>query len=267
MISKWKEWVQVCLDEKPDVALVAGDLFPKDCDILGQAFFMKHLRKYAKKIKDAGIEFVLIMGNDDNQLLIPEMDQAEKDGLWHHIHEKVVTLYDHEFVGVPWVPDYPFGYKFWCRKEHVGVTEYCYHQYGKGVEIGDDNEYHTIPNLYDYFENKPSIEDSFARLIPKVKKMSSSIWLIHAPPAGYRLDMCGSGECVGSMAVKEFIEKHQPMLTIHGHIHESPACSGVWKVKIGDSMSIQNGQLGLKLHYNVIHIQDENIVDVQKFPK
>jgi Icc-related predicted phosphoesterase len=40
----------------------------------------------------------------------------------------------------------------------------------------------------------------------------------------------------GSTAVKTFIEKVQPMLTLHGHIHESPG-----HVHIGRTLSINAG--------------------------
>jgi Icc-related predicted phosphoesterase len=40
----------------------------------------------------------------------------------------------------------------------------------------------------------------------------------------------------GSLAVKAFIEKVQPMLSLHGHIHESPG-----HVHIGRTLSINAG--------------------------
>lgn len=39
----------------------------------------------------------------------------------------------------------------------------------------------------------------------------------------------------GSVAIKRFIEKKQPLITLHGHIHESVRISGSWKEKIGRS--------------------------------
>ena len=107
--------------------------------------------------------------------------------------------------------------------------------------------------------------DSFNKLIPQVEDMSRSIWLIHSPPCGYQLDVCASGERVGSKMVMEFIHDNQPMLTIHGHIHESPKMTGIWKAKIGNTLAIQNGQLGMSLHYNIIHMQDGYIVEVERY--
>jgi Icc-related predicted phosphoesterase len=38
---------------------------------------------------------------------------------------------------------------------------------------------------------------------------------------------------VGSIAIQRFIEDRQPLLTLHGHIHESPRLTGNWRQKIG----------------------------------
>jgi len=38
---------------------------------------------------------------------------------------------------------------------------------------------------------------------------------------------------VGSIAVRRFIEARQPLLTLHGHIHESARLTGSWRDVIG----------------------------------
>jgi len=70
-----------------------------------------------------------------------------------------------------------------------------------------------------------------------IQKPERTIAIIHVPPIGSGLDTCPDldknlkiitqgGQVVmkqaGSPAVKAFIERVQPMLTLHGHIHESP---------------------------------------------
>jgi Icc-related predicted phosphoesterase len=76
--------------------------------------------------------------------------------------------------------------------------------------------------------------DTLAGMIQKPER---TIAIIHVPPIGSGLDTCPDldknlkiitqgGQVVmksaGSPAVRAFIEKVQPMLTLHGHIHESP---------------------------------------------
>jgi Icc-related predicted phosphoesterase len=40
---------------------------------------------------------------------------------------------------------------------------------------------------------------------------------------------------VGSIAVQRFIESRQPLLTLHGHVHESARLTGHWRDKIGNT--------------------------------
>jgi Icc-related predicted phosphoesterase len=78
-----------------------------------------------------------------------------------------------------------------------------------------------------------------------------TILALHVPPYGTGLDTCPELDkdlkivtqggqvlfkAAGSPAVKAFIEKVQPMLTLHGHIHESPG-----HVRIGRTLCINAG--------------------------
>jgi Icc-related predicted phosphoesterase len=38
---------------------------------------------------------------------------------------------------------------------------------------------------------------------------------------------------VGSIAVRRFVEERQPLLTLHGHVHESARLTGTWQDQIG----------------------------------
>jgi dTDP-glucose pyrophosphorylase len=54
------------------------------------------------------------------------------------------------------------------------------------------------------------------------------------------LDRLGDGTPVGSAAVRAFIEKRQPPVTLHGHIHESPGVERLGRTTSanpGDSMT------------------------------
>ena len=90
--SKWKDLVKICQNTQFDIIAIAGDLFPKDTSITGQASFLPKIIKYAKKIKDTGAKLVLMLGNDDNQRIVPMMEKASQDGLLYFISEKVVEI-------------------------------------------------------------------------------------------------------------------------------------------------------------------------------
>jgi uncharacterized protein len=38
---------------------------------------------------------------------------------------------------------------------------------------------------------------------------------------------------IGSIAIRRFIEERQPLITLHGHVHESSRLMGEWKQQIG----------------------------------
>ena len=76
------------------------------------------------------------------------------------------------------------------------------------------------------------------------------------------LDICCHGAKVGSDAVYEFIERHQPLMTVHGHIHESSEYNGgKWYEKQGKTLCMQGGQIGFDLHYAVLDIENGKITN------
>lgn len=63
---------------------------------------------------------------------------------------------------------------------------------------------------------------SFIKLAEPIEKIKIPLILVsHAPPLNTRLDRLTNGTHVGSRAVRNFIDKHQPELAVCGHIHEA----------------------------------------------
>ena len=87
----------------------------------------------------------------------------------------------------------------------------------------------------------PTIEDELERL-GRPESLDTAVYVIHMPPAGVGLDVCLDGRAVGSQAIARFVKSRQPLLTLHGHIHESPEVTGIWNTRIGESVCIQPGQ-------------------------
>ncbi|MBI4763193.1 MAG: metallophosphoesterase [Deltaproteobacteria bacterium] len=80
-------------------------------------------------------------------------------------------------------------------------------------------------NALDYFSKNPTMEEELADL-PVPRSYEKTIFLFHAPPFQTRLDHLYEGRPFGSRAIRRYIERYQPLLTLHGHIHESPYQSG-----------------------------------------
>ncbi len=103
----------------------------------------------------------------------------------------------------------------------------------------------------EYSENE--YKTKFSELIPQVKNMDKCIFNVHVPPHGTILDRCPKlddnlqvvfdmGNPVsmqaGCKALYKVIEEHQPMLGIHGHIHE-----GRGNIKIGKTTCVNPGSV------------------------
>jgi uncharacterized protein len=84
---------------------------------------------------------------------------------------------------------------------------------------------------------EPDLQKKMDELAAKVKNPETAIVVLHVPPINSNLDNCpeldknikivtSGGQVVmkaaGAHASRTFIEKVQPLLGLHGHIHESP---------------------------------------------
>jgi Icc-related predicted phosphoesterase len=78
--------------------------------------------------------------------------------------------------------------------------------------------------------------------------LDRAVCLFHTPPYDTPLDRAAlDGKTyehvaldvhVGSIAVRRFIEERQPLLTLHGPIHESTRLTGEWKMRLGRTVCI-----------------------------
>jgi uncharacterized protein len=111
----------------------------------------------------------------------------------------------------------------------------------------------TNPTPWDTFREAP--EDELAQKIETVAEhvpdMGRTIFNFHAPPYGTGLDEAPALDAtlrpihggavmkpVGSKAVRDAINKHQPLLSVHGHIHESRGVK-----KMGRTLAVNPGSV------------------------
>ncbi len=98
---------------------------------------------------------------------------------------------------------------------------------------------------------EPELEARLKQLEAIIQNPDKTICVLHVPPYNSGLDQCPEldkdlrivtqgGQVVmksaGSTAVRAFIERVQPLLTLHGHIHESPG-----HTRIGKTLCINAG--------------------------
>ncbi len=98
-------------------------------------------------------------------------------------------------------------------------------------------------------ESEEKLGERLEAMASQVKDPSRAIFNLHCPPFNSGLDEAPAIDAdlkllhggralrpVGSTAVRAVIERHQPLLSLHGHIHESKGA-----IKIGKTLSINPG--------------------------
>ena len=87
--------------------------------------------------------------------------------------------------------------------------------------------------------------------------LDRAVLLLHSPPYETPLDRAAlDGKTyegvpldlhVGSIAIKRLVEKRQPRLTLHGHVHEAARLTGQWTTRIGRTVCINGAHDGPEL--------------------
>lgn len=218
--------------EKPQALFIGGDIFPNfsrarsEYDDFVYDFLVPYFQNLKDKLKSEYPEVFLILGNDDPKLEEENVVSAGSGGLWRYIHKSKAQLGEFTVFGYAFVPPTPFLYKDW---ERYDVSRYvdpgCVHPTEGKRTDNEDIEYVTI-------------EKELKELVGDVE-LDKSVFLFHSPPYKSYLDRAALDGMtyedvpldvhVGSIAIQRFIQEKQPLLTLHGHIHESSRITGHWK--------------------------------------
>ena len=161
----------------------------------------------------ASCKVVISPGNDD-KLSIDEIIRNDPNPQVIFGEEEVVPLDDeHEVLCFGWSNPTPFNSPRECSEEEL--------------------------------------EERLEAVVAQVKNLETAVFCIHVPPYKSLIDeapevdenlnpMVKAGRPrmvpVGSKAVRKIIEKYQPLLALHGHIHESPGFA-----KIGRTQCLNPG--------------------------
>ena len=175
----------------------------------------------------------IIMGNDDARSFEPLLIEAEKRGLWQYVQERRVTLGAYSVYGYSYVPPTPFLLKDWER--------YDVSRFVDPGSVSPEEGTHTVP-VPPQVLRYSTIKADLATLAGE-GDLSLAVFLFHAPPYktdldraaldGKKVDGVPLDVHVGSIAIRRFIEERQPLITLHGHVHESARITGSWRGRIG----------------------------------
>jgi len=169
------------------------------------------IRLAEQRLKGTGVKIFMTGGNDD----ISEIKNVIRKSNYIIDPEDEVVLIDdkYEMISLGWSNPTPWNTPRECSEEEI----------------------------------EQKLED----MISKVKNVRTCIFNIHVPPINTTISECqkldenlrpvfeGSEPVLisaGSTAVRKVIEKYQPILGLHGHIHEARGA-----VKIGKTLCINPG--------------------------
>jgi hypothetical protein len=192
---------------------------PERVDELTKELVLERVERWVhlaeEKLAGIAVRFFVSAGNDDYY----EVDEIlERSSLVVNHNGKVVAVDDeHEMIGLGYANETP-----WQCPRDISEQE---------------------------------LADKIEELVRQVRSVESSIFCFHVPPVDSQLDTCPrldasefpprivtdpSGRPVlhgaGSTAVRAAIERYQPLLGLHGHIHES---RGI--VNIGKTLAVNPG--------------------------
>lgn len=256
-VDRYQKLFEYIKTRQPDAVFNGGDLLPHAMhrkafgDEGGHDFAADFLAREFGKLKETMGEsyprVFVILGNDDPRSEEAAIEDIASAGIWEYIHGRWSSVNGYRVYGYAHVPPTPFQLKDWDRYD---VSRY--------VDPGC-----VSPEAGRRSVAVPERETRFATikkdlaLLPADDSFDNVIFLFHTPPYKTSLDRAGlDGKTVdhapldvhvGSIAVKEFIEERQPLITLHGHIHESTRITGIWMEQIGRTWAFSAAHDGPEL--------------------
>lgn len=204
-----------------------------------------------------GLRVFAIPGNDDCQTILPVLDELEREGLVENLHRRAKPLGSYTLVGLAYVPPTPFSIKDFERwdsdDEQFGERPFTH-----GV-LGTAEGFRPIPDFLGYLSSLPTLEVELERL--PTTEPDHTVAVIHSPPYATRCDVLFDTRHIGSRALRGWIERRQPLVALHGHIHESPEVSGSFFDRIGRTLVINPGCDHRRPH--LVYIDLEDLVEIE----
>ena len=217
------------------------------------------LEKLKKTISNVGF-YPIVIEKDEAQALESdkalmdrrfEQEMCQRVRAWMALAEQTLLPHKKTLYFMPGNDDLD------SIDDAIAEFQHVYNPDMKRLVIEDDYELYGISNanMTPWACARDLEEPDLAKKLDELEKLVTNperaIMALHVPPYGSNLDVCPEfdkdlkminqgGQVVmisaGSTAVKAFIEKVQPMLTLHGHIHESPG-----HTRLGRTLAINAG--------------------------
>lgn len=256
-IDRYEKLFKKILEGRPNAVFIGGDLLPSPLMSLSSnnmlyqdfvnSFLAKELKSIQKKLGMAYPEIFIILGNDDGRMEEAAMLDISSQGIWTYCHNRHINWEGFSVYGYSFVPPTPFRLKDW---ERYDVSRYI----DPGC-IAPMNGALSMP-VSEYELEYSTISEDLEKLTVNMDSQKS-ILLFHSPPYNCKLDRAAlDGKMVdyapldvhvGSIAIQRFIEEKQPLITLHGHIHESARITDSWKDQFSKTVSFNGSHDGPEL--------------------
>ncbi|MBN2458242.1 metallophosphoesterase [Candidatus Woesearchaeota archaeon] len=246
------------VNDSYDALILGGDLCPKGSFTgsinVQREFLISYLIPALKQLATKNNKKVyLMLGNDDWAGNIDLLEEHH-GSLFNLLESGPFRLCtDFDVIGYPYVPITPFRIKDWEKWDLAtqNPVELERRILLKGIVSRKkyyEDKIFNPENRHDSIEN--DMKELFLRTDPK-----KTIYVFHSPPYNTNLDMLYSREHVGSIALRMAIEKSQPRLTLHSHIHETVDVSGEFIDKIKNTLIAAPGNHNDKEEASVLSIR------------
>ncbi|MEQ8190966.1 MAG: metallophosphoesterase [Candidatus Eremiobacterota bacterium] len=266
-VERYRKLFAAIEKAKPDAVLMGGDLMPSGIASMMTSINLSHrdfindflAREFSLLkdiLKDKYPAVFLILGNDDGRFYEASIMDVSTGGLWKYVHMRKISFKNFNIYGYSYVPPTPFRLKDWERYDVSRYTEPGCLSPEEGIHSITVSEYETKYSTIQKDLNNLAGEDN----------LEKAIFLFHGPPYktaldraaldGKMIDYVPVDTHIGSIAIKNFIEEKQPLITLHGHVHESARITGSWKEKTGNTNSFTAAHDGPEL--SLIRLDPEN---------
>ena len=247
-IVRYEKLFSLVAREHPAAVFLGGDLFPLPLEgNFLEDYLIPQFENLRVVMQNSYPRVFIILGNDDPRCEEMALLEADANGLWDYMQNRKLFFRQSAIFGYACVPPTPFRLKDW---ERYDVSRFC----DPGCVSPEEGSRTYQVNAS---EIKWGTIEKDLRDLAGVDTLDTSVFLFHSPPYDTPLDRAAlDGKQfehvpldvhVGSIAIRRFIESRQPLLTLHGHVHESARLTGQWKTQIGATICLSAAHDGPEL--------------------
>lgn len=257
-VERYRKLFDAIRADQPEAVFLGGDLLPSGLHYAAstpnvyQDFIENYLAAICSELMacmgDEYPRIFAILGNDDPRAEEAAMLLGSERGYWEYIHGRCVTFGAYQVIGYSCVPPTPFFLKDW---ERYDVSRFV----DNGCVSPEEGHY-SVP-VSEREKRYATMAQELDELTHTLTDLSHTICLFHSPPYQTKLDRAAlDGRAishvpldvhVGSIAIRRFIEARQPLLTLHGHIHESARLERAWQDQLGGTTMLSAAHDGPEL--------------------